>query len=122
MEHSRIILGEKVYKELNPTSKEKYQTPTFLPDPYLLAYPQQLGDNQQLSPLPFYLSHLSHSFSIYPFTPPHTPSLGLDWLSDYCSNHNHIQPQPLCERRPKFEVVINLRTFVFVTSQYPDLC
>ena len=27
MEHSRIILGEKVYKELNPTSKERKHTP-----------------------------------------------------------------------------------------------
>ena len=86
MEHSRIILGEKVYKELNPTSKEKK------------GYPQQLADSQQLPPF-ILISLSSLSFISTSFTPPfYTPSLGLDWLSDSAAITDHIQPS-LCVKR-----------------------
>jgi hypothetical protein len=56
MEHSRIILGEKVYKELNPTSKEKKHTPTL----WLTAIS---------CPLYSYFS-LIYIFYLYPFLHP----------------------------------------------------
>ena len=72
MEHSRIILGEKVYKELNPTSKEKYQTPTFLPDPYLLAYPPAAGRQPAVvSSTILSLSSITFFFYLPLYTPTH---------------------------------------------------
>ena len=86
MEHSRIILGEKVYKELNPTSKEHQPTPNS-------------WQTASSCPLYSYFSLILHSFISIPFyTPFYTPSLGLDWLSDSAAITDHIQPS-LCVKR-----------------------
>lgn len=85
MEHSRIILGEKVYKELNPTSKEKSIPPT-------------VGRQPAVAPFYSYFSLISLFYLYIFYTPFYTPSLGLDWLSDSAAITDHIQPS-LCVKR-----------------------
>ena len=79
MEHSRIILGEKVYKELNPTSKEIQHPPTlwlgtrvplYLLDCSLLATPQLTGSSATHTLLCFFYPTLLFLHLLSPFLHP----------------------------------------------------
>ena len=78
MECSRIILGQKAYKELNPSSKEKGPPPLPLPPPLTFTplpfTSPAVASQAAVGLFTLYLPINLHSFLQTPF---YIPSLGL---------------------------------------------